>query len=324
MSDIVRLTCAPWSLRLVSLKYIILKNSLSPRSLTPTPCDRIPDQQRVSGAPFCFRGFKKVFCFGSRRSFPRPIPQRSPLLRVRQGILQGRWWMTPPSIICSGSGPITIAPWTSQTPQDWVGEKGSSGVWGVSGPEPEPACRSVRQHNPSQACQPPLTLACRRSRGNWRRRPRPTQARHPLGSNAAVRVAVSSPPPFRRQFVWQARRRFMWQFVWQARRRFMWQACRSRLPPSQSLLLDSTLQCRPLEGAMQCPPLQGPFLQCPHFQSAPKCPIEPLLSPRKFWGVSSRIPWSAMAAQAPWSTTAARVPWIVMAARAPPLPVGCC
>ncbi len=114
--------------------------------------------------------------------------------------------MTPPSIICSGSGPITIAPWTSQTPQDWVGEKGSSGVWGVSGPEPEPARHPVRQHNPSQACQPPLTLACRRSWGNWRRRPWPTQARRLLGSNAAVRgnlkptaippaVRMASTPP---------------------------------------------------------------------------------------------------------------------------------
>ncbi len=153
----------------------------------------------------------------------------------------------------------------------------------------------------------------RRSRGNQvRRRPRLSQARH-----------HSQLIPARRKLVWQARRRFMWQ------------ACLSRLPPSQSPLLDSALQsplldsalqcqplksamlclrlqsalqCRPLENAMQCPPLQGPFLKCPtlqgpflkcpcfqsapmcvRFQSAPKCPIEPLLSPRTFFG-GSRAP----------------------------------
>ncbi len=62
--------------------------------------------------------------------------------RDSAGSPRGRCWTMRPSIICSGSGPITITPWTSQTPQDWVGEKGFSGVWEVSGPEPEPARRS--------------------------------------------------------------------------------------------------------------------------------------------------------------------------------------
>ncbi len=33
------------------------------------------------------------------------------------------------STLCSGSGPITITPWTFKTPQDWAGGKGSSSVW---------------------------------------------------------------------------------------------------------------------------------------------------------------------------------------------------
>ncbi len=47
--------------------------------------------------------------------------------------------MTWPSSICFGSGLATITPWISQTPRDWVGEKVSTGVWEVSGPESKPA-----------------------------------------------------------------------------------------------------------------------------------------------------------------------------------------
>ncbi len=55
---------------------------------------------------------------------------------------------------CSGTGPTTITPWTSQTPRDYAGGKGSSGVWRVSCTEPEPARRPARQLFPSQVCQP--------------------------------------------------------------------------------------------------------------------------------------------------------------------------
>ncbi len=208
------------------------------------------------------------------------------------GSPRGRRWTTRPGIICSGSGPITIAPWTSQTPQDWVGERGSSGVWGVSGPEP--ARRPVRQPNPSQACQPPLTQACRRP---WPtqdcRRQRPTQVSRPQLSRARrhSRAPQASRRPrlihshrsrstqacrrsrlihsrrsrptetHRRPRLFLSRRRSRpkqarLQWVWQARLRFLWQACRSWLLPGQRLdsvlqspLLDSVLQCRPLECA---------------------------------------------------------------------------
>ncbi len=85
-----------------------------------------------------------------------------------------------PSTHCSGTGPTTIALWTSQIPLDLAGEKGSTRVWRVSDAEPEltaispaynssvksvsqtlrhprltPVCRPIR----SQVCQPPLTQA---------------------------------------------------------------------------------------------------------------------------------------------------------------------
>ncbi len=52
--------------------------------------------------------------------------------------------MTWPSSICFGSGPATITLWISQTPRDWVGEKASTGVWEVSGPESKPALCCLR------------------------------------------------------------------------------------------------------------------------------------------------------------------------------------
>ncbi len=45
-------------------------------------------------------------------------------------------------------------PWTSQIPLDSAGGKGSSGVWRLSGYNPEAACHPVRQTFPSQARHP--------------------------------------------------------------------------------------------------------------------------------------------------------------------------
>ncbi len=51
-------------------------------------------------------------------------------------------------------GPIPIVPWTSQTPRDYAGGKGSSG------PEPEPACRRPRLPQ-ARPRGPRLFLTCR-------------------------------------------------------------------------------------------------------------------------------------------------------------------
>ncbi len=73
-------------------------------------------------------------------------------------------WNTPPnsagsrrdqksttrqSSSCFDSGQITIALWISQTPQDCVGERGSTGVWEVSGPESKLALWYLRWSRPA-------------------------------------------------------------------------------------------------------------------------------------------------------------------------------
>ncbi len=64
---------------------------------------------------------------------------------------------TQRSTLCPGSGPTTIALWTSQTSPDSAGGKGSSGVWRVSKPDPKPAHRL----RVSPDCRPRLLQACR-------------------------------------------------------------------------------------------------------------------------------------------------------------------
>ncbi len=77
------------------------------------------------------------------------VAQRSPIRGICVGVLRACrvysfWWRHPQ--LCSGSGPITIVPWTFQTPQDWAGGKGSSGVWRVSSPiQNHPAVQTVSQ-----------------------------------------------------------------------------------------------------------------------------------------------------------------------------------
>ncbi len=53
---------------------------------------------------------------------------------------------------CFNSGQITIALWISQTPQDCVGERGSTGVWEVSGPESKLALWCLRWPRPAYLC----------------------------------------------------------------------------------------------------------------------------------------------------------------------------
>ncbi len=247
-----------WTIKYSHCDYLHV--SLSPRSVLSVTVTEQPTwkKKRISGAPFplLVSRLLKVFLFPLFSPAVRRLPLASSPYPAEislsmstpgnsAGSPQGRRWRTRLSIICSGSGPITSTPWTSQTPQDWVGERGSSGVWEVSGPEPEPACHPVRQPNPSQACQPPLTQACRRprlsqarhSRGN-RRRPRLSQARHSRGISRR-RLLLSQarrprgnsrrrsrPKQARRQWVWQARRQLVWQahlqLVWQARLQLVW------------------------------------------------------------------------------------------------------
>ncbi len=88
------------------IKILVFARLSTPRLLAPSfQCAReitwqnsgpTKSKQRLF-PPFIFKFFEQFFVFpfsshgyGDRCSYPRPIPQRSPLLRVRQGILWAR------------------------------------------------------------------------------------------------------------------------------------------------------------------------------------------------------------------------------------------
>ncbi len=98
------------------------------------------------------------------------------------GSLCGRGSTTQRSTLCPGSGPTTIALWTSQTSPDSAGGKGYSGVWRVSKPDPKPAHRL----RVSPDCRPWLTQCLRRPRlrSQARRHSRLTQTRRSQESQA--------------------------------------------------------------------------------------------------------------------------------------------
>ncbi len=137
------------------------------------PWQKPRQERKVSGAPFSLFFLKVFVCLffssprhGSHQTVLRPSPQRSPIRGICAGVTCTPYVQlstTLSLILCSGSGPITIAPWTSQTPLDWAGGKESSDVWKVSSSDPEPARRPVHLPFPSQTCQPRLTQARRRS-----------------------------------------------------------------------------------------------------------------------------------------------------------------
>ncbi len=229
----------------------------------------------------------------------------------------GQGLTTPPSTPCFGLGPITITPGTSQTAQDWAGGKGSSGVWSVSSTDPEPACHPVCPPSPSQACQPSLTQARRRSRLIQACRPRGSQARrgprlrsharcHPQGIQARrSRVSQARHRPWLRSHARhrprgsQARRsrgshvRRRLRLRSQARRcPRLSQACR---PPHMCLLEYSSFMMGCLgaqnvpQSSLQCrlqpqSPLQDALLRLLHLRwsrpappSSPESPSSPLV-----------------------------------------------
>ncbi len=65
------------------------------------------------------------------------------------GSLRDQSSTTRQSSSCFDSGQITIALWISQTPQDCVGERVSTGVWEVSGPESKLALWCLRWPRPA-------------------------------------------------------------------------------------------------------------------------------------------------------------------------------
>ncbi len=81
-------------------------------------------------------------------SHSRSIPENS------AGSLQGQRSTTQPFSIYSGSGPVTINPWISQTPRDCLGEKVSTGVWEVTGYESKPTHVCHRWPPPSSSLSP--------------------------------------------------------------------------------------------------------------------------------------------------------------------------
>ncbi len=107
----------------------------------------------------------------------------------------GRGSTTQRSTLCPGSGPTTIALWTSQTSPDSAGGKGSSGVWRVSKPDPKP----VHRLRVSPDCCPWLTQCLRRPRlrSQARRRSRLTHSKyiHKISHSNLPSKGKSSPPP---------------------------------------------------------------------------------------------------------------------------------
>ncbi len=122
-----------------SLKPLFCRNSSSPCSWLPEECDRTTDPERWTDSP-------------SRRWSSQPVP--SPLAggispswsspENSAGSPRCRSSTTRQSSICFGSGQITSALWIFQTPQDCVGERGSTGVWEVTCPESKPAHECLR------------------------------------------------------------------------------------------------------------------------------------------------------------------------------------
>ncbi len=217
-----------------------------------------------------------------------------------------RLGMTPPLTNCSGSGPTTTVPWTSQTPPDWVGGKVSFGVWGVSGPEPEPARH--RSQLPQARCRrgprkpavavhasPPPSAALPHPRRSWpmlaRRRSRLIHSRRPRlfltrrrswPMLARRRSRLIHLPPSALSSHAAVRGQAALQWVWQAggscgkpagRGSFQASASASTAPSrarsstAPSSASSSTALC--CVCALQCQPLDSAML-CPCLQSAPK------------------------------------------------------
>ncbi len=84
-------------------------------------------------------------------SHSQSIPENS------AGSLQGQKSTMRQSSSCFNSGQITIALWISQTSQECVGERVSTGVWEVSGPESKLALCCLRWPRPAHLR---LRLSC--------------------------------------------------------------------------------------------------------------------------------------------------------------------
>ncbi len=180
-------------------------------SLLPAQRDTRPDRktesERCLFSPRLFSGFESVssspFFFTwklllASTPYPAEISSSTSMPRSSSGAPRGQHWTMRPSIICPGSGLITITLWTSQTPQNWDGEKVSSGVWEVSGPEPEqarhpwlfPPCRQKACRRPPAIPSPPFV---------WKSSPplAATASLQPFAAHARTTpsTANASPPP---------------------------------------------------------------------------------------------------------------------------------
>ncbi len=112
---------------------------LASASLSPWPvCDRRPAlQNTLWGSP----PTSSPLSGGISHSLSTP--------ESSAGSRQGQRSTTPPFSIYSGSGPVPINPWISQTPRDCLGEKVSTGVWEVTGPESKPTHECYRWPRPA-------------------------------------------------------------------------------------------------------------------------------------------------------------------------------
>ncbi len=256
-------SCIPRSLFCVANK-VFQKKLIVPRSCVPgSPCvPRVTEDSTKTKLP--------------------PKQWSSPLASLPLAGGNSHLWNTPPnsagsrrdqdstmrqSSSCFDSGQITITPWISQTPRDCVGEKGSTGVWEVSGPESKLALWCLRWSRPAHLCL----------RGLFPVRRFPSAAESPRFPSAAESPRFPSAPERLR--------------------------CQSA---PETLRCPSVLQCRLLASVLQCllrPALQSPCRLRPALQSPCRfrpalqspCRLCPALqstcwgiSPRKFWGGTTR------------------------------------
>ncbi len=197
-------------------------------------------------------------------------------------------------------------PWASQTPRDYAGGKGSSGVWRVSGPEPETSLPSSAA--PTSPPTRPAALPCRpaeymASQISVDRQSSPVPAPR-LRSPEPLLVPSSSPEPLlvrapagsvpalqsasKRQLQWLLHASAL-QWLLHASA-LQWRLHASAL---QWLLHASALQCPRLPSASSARACRA-ALKCPRLPSAPQesmPPVRPLvpdgalISPKEiFWG----------------------------------------
>ncbi len=343
-------SCIPRSLFCVANK-VFQKKLIVPRSCVPgSPCvPRVTEDSTKTKLP--------------------PKQWSSPPASLPLAGGNSHLWNTPPnsagsrrdqdstmrqSSSCFDSRQITITPWISQTPRDCVGERGSTGVWEVSGPESKLALWCLRWSRPAHLClrglfpvrrfpsaaeSPRFPSAAESPRfPSATESPRFPSAPETLRCQSAPETlrCQSAPETLRCQ---SAPETLRCQSAPEMLRCPSVLQCRLLASVLQCRLLASVLQCRLLASVLQCllrPALQSPCRLRPALQSPCRfrpalqspCRFRPALQspscrlrPEHLLGNFPKKIWGgglpAMASHAPRSVLASRVPGSTMASWVP-------